>query len=90
MNRIKMQCITCGKPRGYTWFNDVEMEKWTQCGDIEGRRWGHMTTNLAESVNGQLKELRCLPIFALVRGTYYKMNEIFCDRRAKVDAMFER
>ena len=49
-----------------------------------------MTTNLAESVNGQLRELRCLPIFALVRGTYYKMNEIFCDRRAKVAAMLER
>ncbi|KAF1865181.1 hypothetical protein Lal_00004555 [Lupinus albus] len=48
-------------PRAATWLDNIPKEKWTQSYD-EGRRYGHMTTNLAEWVNDVLKGSRALPI----------------------------
>ncbi|XP_016206297.1 uncharacterized protein LOC107646637 [Arachis ipaensis] len=41
-----------------------------------GYRWGHMTTNLVECINSVLKGARNLPITALVKATFYRLNEL--------------
>ncbi|RYQ89727.1 hypothetical protein Ahy_B09g096225 isoform F [Arachis hypogaea] len=41
-----------------------------------GYRWGHMTTNLVECINSVLKGARNLPVTALVKATFYGLNEL--------------
>ncbi|CAL0324864.1 unnamed protein product [Lupinus luteus] len=72
--------------RAGAWLDQIPKEKWTQCYD-EGRRFGHMTTNLAECVNGVLKGSRALPITALVKTTYYRLNEWFMHHRNEASNM---
>ncbi|KAF1858668.1 hypothetical protein Lal_00044701 [Lupinus albus] len=67
-------------PRAEAWLDQIPKAKWAQSYD-EGRRYGHMTTNLAECFNGVLKGSRARPITALVRSTYYRLNSWFVDHR---------
>ncbi|XP_058774340.1 uncharacterized protein LOC131648590 [Vicia villosa] len=60
----------------YNWVENIPREKWCRAFD-GGQRWGHMTTNLAESMNSVLKATRNLPVTALVRSTYFRMGELF-------------
>ncbi|XP_058742056.1 uncharacterized protein LOC131614500 [Vicia villosa] len=60
----------------FNWIENLPREKWSRAYD-GGRRWGHMTTNLVESLNSVMKETRNLPITALVRSTYYRMGTLF-------------
>ncbi|KAF7813922.1 uncharacterized protein G2W53_034898 [Senna tora] len=53
------------------WLDEIPREKWCRAYD-EGRRYGHMTTNLAECMNSVLKGVRSMPITALVQSTLYK------------------
>lgn len=48
--------------------------------DKDGRRYGHMTTNLSECVNKVFKGCRNLPITALVKATYSRCREYFVER----------
>ena len=48
--------------------------------DKEGRRYGHMTTNLSECVNKVFKGCRNVPITALVKSTYSRCRKYFVDR----------
>ncbi|XP_019420733.1 PREDICTED: uncharacterized protein LOC109330922 [Lupinus angustifolius] len=68
------------------WLDKIPKEKWTQSYD-EGRRYGHMTTNLAECVNAVLKGARALPITALVRATYHRLNSWFLHHRNEANNM---
>ncbi|XP_058742223.1 uncharacterized protein LOC131614679 [Vicia villosa] len=68
------------------WLDNIPLEKWTRAFD-GGRRWGHMTTNLVESMNSVFKGTRNLPITALVRATYYRMGTLFAERGAKWSAV---
>ncbi|KAH1226028.1 hypothetical protein GmHk_11G032789 [Glycine max] len=52
-----------------TWIDRISKEKWTMAYDREGRRYGHMTTNLSECINKVLKDCRNIPITALVKST---------------------
>ena len=52
------------------WFNRLDTKKWTLAHD-GGHRYGWMTTNIAECINGVLKKARMLPITALVWLTFY-------------------
>ncbi|MCI78262.1 receptor-like protein kinase HSL1, partial [Trifolium medium] len=36
------------------WVDNIPRQQWTQAYD-DGLKWGHMTTNLAESMNSVLK-----------------------------------
>ncbi|XP_025670284.1 uncharacterized protein [Arachis hypogaea] len=51
-----------------------------------GYRWGHMTTNLVECINSVLKGARNLPITALVKATFYRLNELFTRKIAEAEA----
>ncbi|XP_072088021.1 uncharacterized protein [Arachis hypogaea] len=67
------------KERGeaYTqWCDEIGVERWVLAFD-GGHRWGHMTTNLLEYINYVLKGARNLPVTALVRSTFYRLNELF-------------
>lgn len=64
------------------WLDNIPVEKWTRSFD-NGQRWGHMTTNLVESMNFVFKGVKNLPITALVRATYFRMGTLFESRRSK-------
>ncbi|RYR11147.1 hypothetical protein Ahy_B05g079633 [Arachis hypogaea] len=67
------------KERGeaYTqWCDEIGVERWVLAFD-GGHRWGHMTTYLVECINSVLKGARNLPVTALVRSTFYRLNELF-------------
>ncbi|CAJ2632602.1 unnamed protein product [Trifolium pratense] len=63
-------------PTALAWVDDLPKPKWTQAYD-GGIRWGHMTSNLAEAMNSVFKDIRGLPITALVQATYYRMAKLF-------------
>nr|XP_029147047.1 uncharacterized protein LOC114924970 [Arachis hypogaea] len=70
------------KERGeaYTqWCDEIGVERWVLAFD-GGHRWGHMTTNLVECINFVLKGARNLPVTALVRSTFYRLNELFTQK----------
>jgi len=68
------------------WLDDIPGEKWTLAWD-NGKRWGHMTTNLVDSINYVLKKTRNLPISSMVMATYTRCNKFFTDRGRQVEAM---
>ncbi|XP_072078160.1 uncharacterized protein [Arachis hypogaea] len=50
-----------------------------------------MTTNLVECINGVLKGTHNFQVTALVRATFYRLNELFTRKRAEVEvSMFDR
>ena len=56
-------------PEAAQWLDDIPREKWTLAWD-NGQRWGHMTTNLAETINSFLKKIRNLSsmVMATIKG----------------------
>ncbi|XP_027348091.1 uncharacterized protein LOC113859546 [Abrus precatorius] len=62
------------------WIDCISKEKWALCYDDDGRRYGHMTTNLSEAVNKVFKGARNIPITALVKATYGRLVEYFVKR----------
>jgi hypothetical protein len=70
------------------WVDNIPKEKWTQAYD-GGRRWGHMTTNLFETMNLLHKDIRHRPITALVQSTYYSCAELFANRGYQAATMFD-
>ena len=87
MNQVRkfentMDCIKNVNLDAYDYLKEVPQEKWTLAYD-HGHRYGAMTTNLSECFNGVLKGARSLPITALVKFTFYKVNLYFDDRRNK-------
>ena len=64
------------KPDAYTYLKVEDKQKWTLAHD-EGRQYGAMTTNLSECFNKVLKGARSLPITAMVRFTFFKVNSYF-------------
>ncbi|XP_057758259.1 uncharacterized protein LOC130978852 [Arachis stenosperma] len=67
------------------WVNRIEYSLWTQYCD-EGRRFGHMTTNISECVNSILKGVRNLPICSLVKATYGRLAELFVRKGREAEA----
>ena len=67
------------------WFAKMDTKKWTQAYD-SGFRYGLMTTNIVECINGVLKGARMLPITALVEVTFYRCVTYFEKRRAEIRA----
>ena len=67
------------------WIDRISIEKWAQHAD-EGRRFGHMTTNLSECINAVLKGTRNLPITALVKSTYFRLAELFVRKGRQAEA----
>ena len=51
--------------------------KWARAFDPDGRRYGDMTSNMAECFNNVLKGVRALPVTSNVQYTFDKLNEYF-------------
>ena len=66
----------------HQYLKDVPKEKWALTFD-KGYRYGMMTTNVSECFNGVLKGARSLPITAMVKYTWFKLNSYFDDCRNK-------
>ena len=79
--------IRANKPSAAKWLDQLPKQNWVQCFD-EGKRWGHMTTNLSESVNySMFKNTRHLSVSSLVEETYFKTTQLFANRGRQTLAM---
>ncbi|XP_015939634.1 uncharacterized protein LOC107465153 [Arachis duranensis] len=67
------------------WLDRIPRQQYALAFD-NGYRWGHMTTNLVECINGVLKGARNLPITSLVKATFYRLNELFTRKKAEAEA----
>ncbi|GAU45778.1 hypothetical protein TSUD_24420 [Trifolium subterraneum] len=72
---------------GLNWVSKIDKAKRTQVFD-GGRRWGHMTRNLAESMNSVYNEIRSQPITSLVTSTFYKGVDLFFRRSRDAAAVY--
>ena len=60
----------------HQYLKDVPKEKWALTFD-KGYRYGAMTTNVSKYFNGVLKSARSLPITAMVKYIWFKLNAYF-------------
>ncbi|XP_050224467.2 uncharacterized protein LOC126674126 [Mercurialis annua] len=72
-----MSLIEADSPEGYAYLDRLDVTKWSMSGDTSGMRHGVMTTNYAESVNAMLKNIRGLPITAMLEAIFNKVNSVF-------------
>ena len=84
--QAKLSVMRSEFKQAFSWIDRIPLEKWTQAYD-GGKRYGHMTTNLAECINFVLKGARSLPISALVKATFEKTKTWFVERVFKIDTM---
>jgi len=73
-------------PEAAAWVDQIPREQWCLAYD-QGRRWGHVTTNLAEAINFVLKKTRNLPISSIILATYTRCNTYFTKRGRQITAM---
>ncbi|KAK9986732.1 hypothetical protein SO802_031683 [Lithocarpus litseifolius] len=71
-----LELIRNVKPAAHRYLEAKSKQKWTLPHD-GGHRYGAVTTNLSECFNGILKGARSLPITAMVRFTFFKVNSYF-------------
>ncbi|XP_058003986.1 uncharacterized protein LOC131180652 [Hevea brasiliensis] len=74
MNTIKNE-----HPDTFEWATKIPLEKWTRSYD-GWKRYGSMTTNTVEFVNGILKGIRALPITAMVEKIFFQCVDYFDTR----------
>ncbi|XP_058006462.1 uncharacterized protein LOC131181622 [Hevea brasiliensis] len=75
-----MDTIKSEHPDTFEWARNIPLEKWTHSHD-GGKRYGSMTTNTVESVNGMLKGIRALPITTMVEKIFFQCVQYFDTRR---------
>ncbi|XP_057745239.1 uncharacterized protein LOC130963105 [Arachis stenosperma] len=71
-----MNALRGVSPTMVDWATRFRKEIWLQHCD-GGRRFGHMATNLSECINAVLKGTQYLPISAIVRITYERLQKLF-------------
>ncbi|XP_047179213.1 uncharacterized protein LOC124846045 [Vigna umbellata] len=84
----KLAALRNQYPQQVQWIDKIPLQKWSQAFD-GGRRYGHMTTNLAECTNSILKGARSLPICALIRTTFERTQSWFVERGLKANSMIQ-
>ncbi|KAH9623734.1 hypothetical protein KSS87_012882 [Heliosperma pusillum] len=75
-----MQKIGSLNPSAKVLLESIPLNKWSLCHD-GGHRYGIKTTNNSECFNGVLKRVRFLPITALVKATFFRINSYFVKHR---------
>ena len=72
-------------PEAVTWLlSHAETEHWAEL-YFPGRRYGHLTSNIAESLNAWLLEAREMPILAMFERIRHQLMGWFADRRSIED-----
>ncbi|XP_052736606.1 uncharacterized protein LOC108328482 [Vigna angularis] len=84
----KLAALRNQYPQQVQWIDKIPLQKWSQAFD-GGRRYGHMTTNLAECTNSILKGACSLPICALIRTTFERTQSWFVERGLKANSMIQ-
>ncbi|XP_017441222.1 uncharacterized protein LOC108346671 [Vigna angularis] len=84
----KLAALRNQYPQQVQWIDKIPLQKWSQAFD-GGRRYGHLTTNLAECTNSILKGARSLPICALIRTTFERTQSWFVERGLKANSMLQ-
>ncbi|KAE8788107.1 hypothetical protein D1007_37892 [Hordeum vulgare] len=59
--------------------------KWARAYDEDGRRYGQMTSNMAECFNQVLKGVRALPVTTIVQYTFSKLRAYFLKYSQETD-----
>uniref|UniRef100_K3XQZ9 SWIM-type domain-containing protein n=1 Tax=Setaria italica TaxID=4555 RepID=K3XQZ9_SETIT len=67
-----------------------DKDKWAQAFDEGGMRWGIMTTNYSESLNGVFKGIRSRPVAGIIEYTFEKCNAYFVNRWRKAREMLDQ
>uniref|UniRef100_K3ZZ77 SWIM-type domain-containing protein n=1 Tax=Setaria italica TaxID=4555 RepID=K3ZZ77_SETIT len=67
-----------------------DKDKWAQAFDEGGMRWGIMTTNFSESLNGVFKGIRSRPVAGIIEYTFEKCNAYFVNRWGKAREMLDQ
>ncbi|XP_055961213.1 uncharacterized protein LOC126674857 [Mercurialis annua] len=78
-----MKIMKIKSPDGYKYLMNKEVLKknqWARAYDVNGQRHNAMTTNYAESVNATLKNIRGLPITAMIEAIFRKLVEKYISR----------
>ncbi|XP_025670176.1 uncharacterized protein [Arachis hypogaea] len=70
------------------WLEEMSHSQWAQHAE-EGRRFGHMTTNISECINAVMKGSRNLPITALVKSSYFRLGELFARKGSEALAQLQ-
>ncbi|XP_038704741.1 uncharacterized protein LOC120000684 [Tripterygium wilfordii] len=68
--------------KAYKYLEDVGFDKWSRA-HFPGYRYSILTTNIAESMNAALRDMRGLPITALVEQLRSLIQRWFHERRTK-------
>lgn len=61
----------------WAYLHKINTTKWTIYADKAHRRWGNLTTNIAESLNNVMRGARMLPIKACIEYTFDKTRVHF-------------
>uniref|UniRef100_K3ZNC5 SWIM-type domain-containing protein n=1 Tax=Setaria italica TaxID=4555 RepID=K3ZNC5_SETIT len=67
-----------------------DKDKWAQAFDEGGMRWGIMTTNYSESLNGVFKGILSRPVAGIIEYTFEKCNAYFVNRWRKAREMLDQ
>src|SRR6266511_952872 len=79
-NTIQATQSSASGPKPFTqWIRDAPKEKWSLIYDTDGRRYGIMTTNQAESYNMVMRGVRCLSLVGIVEFIMYGCTKYFRD-----------
>jgi len=70
------------------WIRGVPKEKWALLYDTDGRHYGIMTTNNAESYNMVMRGVRSLPLVGIVEFIMYGCAKYFRERYMAVITLF--
>ncbi|XP_058726930.1 uncharacterized protein LOC131598330 [Vicia villosa] len=80
--------IELSNPDAGRWIYSIDRARWTRSYD-DWARWGHMPTNLVESMNDVFKGIRNLPVMALVSATYFRMAILFATRGKRWNSVLQ-
>ncbi|KAK1388474.1 SWIM-type domain-containing protein [Heracleum sosnowskyi] len=83
-SRLHWDTLMAIEPRADEWFGEINPIQSCLAYD-GGKRFGIMTTNMAESWNNAIKASRKLPITALVTSLFYKVVTYFDQRRVEIE-----
>ncbi|KAL8122031.1 hypothetical protein AgCh_018677 [Apium graveolens] len=81
---VQCQALLAIEPRADEWFSEMHPKHLSLACD-EGKRFGIMTTNVAESWNNAIKGARKLPISARFKDLYYKVVSYFDQRHIEIE-----
>ena len=70
--------------------NFGEKHKWARAYDHGGRRYGDMTSNMAECFNNVIKGVRALPVTAIAEYTFHKLNVYFQKHSVETDKLIDQ